>query len=496
MRVRPISPRAKRKVKNRVIDPVSLSVDVPNNWADFAPLTQIRSGTKVISFVPYDYQKTLIDCVEANFATVVAKTRQLGVTETIANYFLWKAVKNPGYVAVVLSKGFADTSNIAKRIRVMANSLAPLGLTLENDNLTDMKISGGGRILFRPSTPNGVRGLESISDILFDESAFVENIDQIYTSAIPSTEMVGDNARLIFLSTPNGKSGFYWDRLALGNGDRNVEEICESVKDGSLDPLQYWVDENGWCKFVLHWRAHPVYGSNPNYLEDIRKRKQLSESAVQQEYNLSFSESDVIVFPTDLVRANAIGNYEKPCDDKRYYIGIDTSTIGDDYTVCVVISEKNDRFNVVKLYRKRKMSMEFNISQFLEIFEDYRPVKIGIETTGGTGQVYLEQLSKYWPGSKIEAIKTTGDSKPQMIDRLLLALEKRAITYPPGPVSDELLSFRRTGPNLNRLEATPGTHDDTVMGLAFALTVSPFNKRGLGFNVGTLPTYKTHDLSE
>jgi phage terminase large subunit-like protein len=491
MIIRPISPRAKRKIK-RGPGAETEGISVPDNWPDFAPLTQIRSGTKVVPFIPYDYQKVLIDCVEANFATVVAKTRQLGVTETISNYFLWKAVRNPGYVAVVLSKGFADTSNIAKRIRVMANSLAPLGLTLENDNLTDMKISGGGRILFRPSTPNGVRGLESVSDILFDESAFVENIDQIYTSAIPSTEMVGDNARLIFLSTPNGKSGFYWDRLALGNEDKNVETICESVKEGSLEPVQYWTDENGWCKFILHWRAHPIYGANPNYLEDIRKRKQLSESAVQQEYNLSFNESDVIVFPTDLVRANAIGNYEKPREDRSYYIGIDTSTVGDDYTVCIVLSEYENRYNVAKLYRKRKMSMDFNIEQFLNIFEEYRPVKIGIEVTGGTGQVYLEQLAKNWGESRIEAIRTTGDSKPQMIDRLLLALEKRVVTYPPGPISDELLAFRRTGINLNRMEASPGAHDDSVMALSFALTVSPFNKKNTGFDIESIPIIKRY----
>lgn len=491
MIIRPISPRARRRIKPGpgVEGP---GISVPDTWADFAPLTQIRSGTKVIPFIPYDYQKVLIDCVESNFATVVAKTRQLGVTETIANYFLWKAVRNPGYVAVVLSKGFADTSNIAKRIRVMANSLAPIGLTLENDNLTDMKISGGGRILFRPSTPNGVRGLESVSDLLFDESAFVETIDQIYTSAIPSTEMVGEDARLIFLSTPNGKSGFYWDRLALGNGDKNVEEICESVKDGSIEPLQYWIDENGWCKFILHWRAHPIYGANPNYLEDIRKRKQLSESAVQQEYNLSFNESDVIVFPADLIRANAIGNYEKSRNDRAYYVGIDTSTVGDDYTVCIVLAEFENRYSVAKLYRKRKMSMDFNIDQFLQIFEDYRPVKIGIEITGGTGQVYLEQLAKNWGEARIEAIRTTGDSKPQMIDRLLLALEKRTLVYPPGPITDEMLGYRRTGPNLNKLEASPGGHDDCVMALSFALTVSPFNRKSSGFNVDSLPVIKRY----
>jgi phage terminase large subunit-like protein len=485
---RSISPKARKRIKT-IDESKSVNFLVPENWFDFAPLTMIRSGTRIIPFNPYEYQKELITCIENNFATVVAKSRQLGVTETVANYFLWKALRNPGYVAVVLSKGFADTSNIAKRIRVMANSLAPKGLELESDNLTDMKIKGGGRILFRPSTANGVRGLESISDILFDESAFVEGIDQIYTSAIPATEMVGDNARLIFLSTPNGKSGFYWDRLALNNDEKDIEQICEEMKEGLIEPVQHWIDSNGWCKFVIHWKAHPIYGQKPDYLESIRKKKQLSETAIQQEYNLSFNESEVIVFSNEIVRLNAVGNYEKPIKQKRYYVGVDTSTVGDDYTVCIVISEDKGKYNVSHLYRKRKMSMEYNLEQIGEILSSYNPVKVGIETTGGTGQIYLEQLSKRYSASKIDAIKTTGDTKPQMIDRLILALEKRVITFPPGPISDELLSYRRTGHKLKKLEASPGKHDDTVMGLAFAVTVSPFNQKGSGFHFTEIPTY-------
>jgi phage terminase large subunit-like protein len=261
------------------------------------------------------------------------------------------------------------------------------------------------------------------------------------------------------------------------------------MKDGKIDPVQYWKDDNEWCKFIIHWKAHPIYGSNPDYLEQIRKRKQLTETAIQQEYNLSFNESEVIVFSNEIVRFNAIGNYEKPDKHKRYYVGIDTSTIGEDYTVCIVISEERGKYNVSHLYRKRKMSMDYNLEQIGEILRDYNPVKVGVETTGGTGQVYLEQLSKRFSASKIEAIKTTGDTKPQMIDRLILALEKRVITYPPGPITDELLSYRRTGHKLRTLEASPGKHDDTVMALSFALTVSPFNKSGQGFNFERIPTY-------
>jgi hypothetical protein len=93
----------------------------------------------------------------------------------------------------------------------------------------------------------------------------------------------------VILSTPSGRSGFYWERLATANPPgKDIDSICSSIKNGQIAPYQFWTDENQWCKAVLHWKAHPIYANIPNYLESIRTKKQLSQSAVEQEYNLSF----------------------------------------------------------------------------------------------------------------------------------------------------------------------------------------------------------------
>jgi hypothetical protein len=57
---------------------------------------------------------------------------------------------------------------------------------------------------------------------------------------------------------------------------------------------------------------------------------------------------------------------------------------------------------------------------------------------------------------------------------LLLALEKQELIFPAdSPITEELLTYIRKG---NKLEAATGKHDDTVMALSFALSVSSFNK--------------------
>ncbi len=282
--------------------------------------------------------------------------------------------------------------------------------------------------------------------------------------------MVGDAARIVILSTPNGKSGFYWDRLTNGNpADRDIETVCNLIKTRNLLPCQYWTDDNQWCKFVVHWLEHPIYSKIPNYLEQVRIKKQLSASSIEQEYNLNFEESEVNVFPSDLVRCGAVGSFCEPELNQQYYIGIDTSTTGEDYTVGVVVRHTQNRLDVVHIYRKRKHSMEYHIDALGALIRFYKPLKVAIEVTGGTGQVYLEQLSKRFYGSDLQAIRTSADTKIAMIDRILLCLEKRNLFYPnDSPLTEELLTFRRSG---KKLSSPSGKNDDTVMALGFALSL-------------------------
>jgi phage terminase large subunit-like protein len=458
----------RRKLTSDTKNQISSKKALPDNWYDFACLCNIRSGASVVKFVPYDYQTILIQQIKVHPTTVIAKTRQLGITETIANYFLFKAATNPGYLGVIFSKTQSDTSNIAKRIRRQIDSLYEY-LDTQTDSLTDIQIEGGGRLLFRNSTPNGARGLESVSDILYDEASFVEEIEEIFKSSIPCTTTVGEEARIVILSTPNGQSGWYWDKLTLNNGDCDVLQICQQIREATINPLQYWTDCNGWCKFILHWLGHPKFSLNSDtYLQNIKARFELPEDVIQQEYNLSFTDSDTLVFSSDIIRKNAIGVWEEYHPGAIYYMGIDTSLLGNDYTVVTVLKEVDRHYQLVKLYRQRKKTHEYNIYKISELIAQYQPIRVGIEVNS-SGQIYFEQLSGQHLNIEFVPIKTTASSKPKMINRLSLALEKGLITYPNEKIIiEEFLSFRQNG---IKLEAILGKHDDIIMSLAFTVTV-------------------------
>lgn len=454
---------------------------IPEKWEDFIALTTIRSGGEMKRFEAYKYQKILVRLMGEYPNIVAIKGRQLGTTQCVLSKYLHDCCLNPAASNVLFMRNGDDSSAISRRARQMLLSI-PEYVATSGDNVGYLKIKNGGDLYFKNSSSEGSRSLDSCTGLLFDEAAFVENIQQIYAASSPSSALSGDKLNKLIVSTPSAKSGFFWDKLNENNGKIDIENLAIQVSEGRLFkeiPGVYWfVDDVGCCKLILHFLAHPVYSKIPDYLGYRLKQDGTDEETVQREYNLRFVDSAVAVFNADLIRKNAVGNYESIYDkDADYYCGLDTSTTGNDYTVFVILKYKAGKYSIAHIYRKRQQTSDYHIYQISELIRFYKPEKVGIEVTGGVGQIYLEQLSRQHHDTKFEAIRTTGDSKPAMITSLVLALEKEVLEYPANcPIIDEMLSFRRQG---NKLEAAPGKHDDCIMGGAFAIAITPFNESRL-----------------
>lgn len=465
--------RLTEKLRKNQTDPI------PSKWSDFARLCFIRSGSRIIPFEPYNYQIDLCKALDQHGFVMVAKTRQLGITETIACKFLHLAALNPGFTAIILSKSQADASNIAKRVCRMISGTNNL-IKLKTANLTDLELENGGRLIFRPSNPNSTRGLESIGGILIDECAFIDKIEDIYTAVMPTIEMC-KKPIVALVSTPNGASGFFWDRLVSSNGEHDFLQKCQDIKEDNIDPYQLWVDENDWVKSIIHWKAHPIYSKKDNYLENISKTKQLSLTAVKQEYDLEFIDSQSNVFNSKLVYNAIIDPSEiHPTRFNRLkHIGIDPNFGGGDYCVALVLGSQavlnqegggtKRKYTVLDLYRDNRASIDKNLSGIFKTIDKYTRKKIGVEVNSG-GRIYSERLSQNLNCRNIIEIQTTQILKIQMIERIVLRLEEGLLKIPKGhPLIEELLSFRRDGRKMN---APSGKHDDCVMALAFALEVA------------------------
>lgn len=89
----------------------------------------------------------------------------------------------------------------------------------------------------------------------------------------------------------------------------------------------------------------------------------------------------------------------------------------------------------------------------------------------GVGDPVVEELQR--GGGYYEAFKFTSTSKQQLMEGLAVAIQQREVTFPDGPIVNELEAFEyvytRTGVTYS---APEGMHDDCVCALALAVSCS------------------------
>lgn len=450
---------------------------VKQPWPEFARSTLIRSGKEMIPFTPYPYQRRLIELFEKHKKGLVVKTRQLGITEAIGSWMVQSMDSSPAYSGVVFSKTQEDSSNVQKRASLMC-STANIGLAA--NGARRIATDAGGQIFYRPSTDDSARGLESIDTLFFDEAAFPENLSKIYGAASPSQAMLGEGAYTILCSTPNQKRGLFWTLLQDNNPEGvDILAICRAVRDGHLYsddiPGFYWfVDNSGWVKVFIHWRSHPVYSRNPNYLDYVREKFKLDEETLQREFNLTFDEAESAFFNDEHIDKMLCGQWAEPTPGHRYLLAIDTNTGGADYYCAGVIDITRSPYKLVAMYRRNKQTSDESFTATVDLIDRYRP-HIGVVETNAGGQLYLDGLTKARPRMRWEGVYSSQPTKLTNAGRLRLMTERSLLQLPDENVfRDEFRNFIRKG---NKAEAAEGFHDDTVMMLAIAASQIDINAR-------------------
>jgi|LakMenE01Jun11ns_1017448.scaffolds.fasta_scaffold9927922_3 hypothetical protein len=450
-----------KKLQKKTLLPTNL----PDTWNDFVRLLKIKSGENYKQFKPYDYQLSLIDLCESESTILAVKSRQLGITQTIASYFLFKACKNPAYSAICFSRSQDDVSALSRRVRDMALQLECFGIETVNDNVGLIKLKGLGEIYFKNSSKEGSRSYDSISDFLFDEASFVPTIESIYSASSASSSMVSKSLKVI-VSTPGSKLSWFYKQANL-NSEKPIDITCKQVADGSLPPF-YHYNESGLCKVFIHWKAHPLYSLRDDYLEYRQRQDQTSLEVINREYNLTFEEIEEHgIFNSKIIQLSAIETpTESPLDGLEYYLGIDTATVGDDYFVASLFSWDNATFKQCLLYRDRKKSIEFYLFNCSELIERFKPKCVSIETNS-IGEGFYQQLQQNYPNIYFNKIHTSSNNKSTMIGSLQVWIESKKLTLlSDDRVKFEFLNFVRIG---QQLRASNG-HDDIVMSSAFCLS--------------------------
>lgn len=203
-------------------------------------------------------------------------------------------------------------------------------------NKQRIELFNGCKVYARSSGVNAARGIPAVSILVFDEAAFIQNGLSVYTQAVAATNTVA-NAKIIMISTPNGKDQLYyqtyskavkkennyhvvefrwfqdprynkylkWRRKNKETGD--IEEICDTIIDKKGNVLY---DEEKWRKLEKDgWKP-----TSPWY-ENTCKSFNNDELRINQELNVSFLGSSDNVVPVEAIEMQLKKNVVNITDD-------------------------------------------------------------------------------------------------------------------------------------------------------------------------------------
>jgi hypothetical protein len=118
---------------------------------------------------------------------------------------MWTAVYQPGSLILLVSPTLRQSSELLKRVESVYVA-AGKPVRTDSESALQLELQNGSRILSLPGKEATVRGYSAASLLVLDEAAWIP--DELYLSVTPMLAISG--GKLICLSTPRGRRGFFW----------------------------------------------------------------------------------------------------------------------------------------------------------------------------------------------------------------------------------------------------------------------------------------------
>jgi hypothetical protein len=316
-------------------------------------------------FLLFPRQKLFLKTVSENSNTIAIKHRQCGITTIssawIAAQFVFASKDSPERVLAIANK--LDLSvQIVDKIRDFLNQVprwfwgdefySPDPKSDKNkksifirDSKQELQLFNGCQVFARSSGENAARGISAASILIFDEAAFIENGKAVYGSAIATTASVKD-AKIIMVSTPNGKDELYYNtyrQAVLGANNfkvvdfkwyqdlrynRNLKWYKKNEKTGeTIWEVEKTLDEFGKINYdEERWKKLVSDGWTPTspWYEGMCQSYSNDKIMIAQELDVSFlGSSDNVVDPSVIEMQEKL-NVREPLDDFKDPIQTDT----------------------------------------------------------------------------------------------------------------------------------------------------------------------------
>lgn len=364
------------------------------------------------------------------FITAVAG-RQAGKTALAQQQALYWALTNNNVVVYWVSPTAGQATKVYKQLLDMIIKTPAVSSYKGGQGDTEIVFTNKSRILFRSSAQeDSLRG-ETIEYLIDDEAAFQKETT-FNTILLPMLNVRGK--KCLVISTGKGKNWFFNQYQKGFTGDKNYKSF------------KFLSSDNPYANAAIIQIA----------------KDNLPDALFRQEYLGEFIDSAAIF--ENLNTLAVLDTIDKPVSGRSYWMGIDIA-LKDDYTVVTVIDDQDnvvwfDRFNQVTAPQLKQRVIEAN--------KLWKPKKLMIEENN-QGLPIIDDLKIIHKLNNIIGFKTTGTSKPEIINNLINAFASEKIHVPNDEIyRSELETFTMTisPTGKPKFEAANGFHDDIPMSLA------------------------------
>jgi hypothetical protein len=210
--------------------------------------------------VPDAWQQQILLCSDRQI--LLNCSRQSGKSTTVAALALSTALSRPGGLVLLLSPSLRQSLELFRKVIECYTAIGrPVGTRAFNQ--TRLEIETHSRVVCLPGKEETIRSFSGVDLLVIDEAARVP--DDLYRSVRPMLAV--SQGRLICLSTPFGKRGFFHEEWEHG-GD-------------------------AWRRVRITWKECPRI--RPDFIE--MERRSMGDSWVRQEYECSFEALEGLVYP-------------------------------------------------------------------------------------------------------------------------------------------------------------------------------------------------------
>ena len=182
-------------------------------------------------------------------------SRQSGKSTVSSILAIHEAVYQPSSLILLLSPSLRQSQELFRKLKDVYNALESPSLpqTIEESALR-IEFDNGSRILALPGKEATIRGFSGVSLLVVDEASRVP--DELYQAIRPMLAVSG--GRIVLLSTPFGKRGFFHSEWTDGQDWRKVKitaDQCPRIDKEWLERERamigdWWYLQEYFCEFV------------------------------------------------------------------------------------------------------------------------------------------------------------------------------------------------------------------------------------------------------